>query len=759
MGLSTLIYAAVAVTLLVVSRFFLKQPNQNNPLADDDKPTTLSSRGAYINYVLGTRRIGCFFGWADDEGATSIEEPVGGSSGKKGGFFGGGGGGQTQTIWFMRGWHILALGPATALHAIYENNEKVWEGPITRAGTPSGTLVEAEGVGSFRIYWGEIDQPVDPVLADVMGIPSGNPGLCHVVWDSKRLGAGGKTWGQLEYLLSCEFECVPSLDAPYILDDGVSRGVNPAHAIAQIVSGPAPYGAGVPVDEIGLEALQKVSNIAITEHLPVNLWIQDGDSLEKVLQGLLSDFGIMCVQHNKRLLFNIIREEENPIPSFSDDVILAPDSEINITTQVADSSRVIYTFKDENFSFRDNDIKFDDDAEAVDSGHYRQTEVALFSPTHIEPATKIASRRISESFGDEANLKVSACRGASYLLPGFRFDMPSVGTLVVLSVQEDTFSAAVQLECNPDTYALPPAVVVNEDGIVDSFERPAPANDLAASFVELPLALSGGVSRVVVFRIRAGAHISGATVWGSPNGSTYQSLGNQSPAASGGPLLTSLGLSSTEIVEDGPIIEALNADIQQVSDLSSDSDSWMSGSQILLINDEVIFLRNVTALSETAWQAGHTYALGDSIRPSGASTGLRYVCVDPGVSGGSQPTWPLDRLSRVDDGGVTWEARGFRYQLKGLIRGRFGTAIASHPVGKIAFISTQARLSTFSATFMQPGGDLCIKTQPFTFNSTVALSSALEICGSISGVGLEETFLSDENSQLLVTHTGERLVL
>ncbi len=68
------------------------------------------------------------------------------------------------------------------------------------------------------------------------------------------------------------------------------------------------------------------------------------------------------------------------------------------------------------------------------------------------------------------------------------------------------------------------------------------------------------------------------------------------------------------------------------------------------------------AASQTAWQASHSYAVGQLVRPTVAN-GRTYRCTVAGTSSGSQPTWPTSDGGTVTDGGVTWKETSRTYAL------------------------------------------------------------------------------------------------
>ena len=63
-----------------------------------------------------------------------------------------------------------------------------------------------------------------------------------------------------------------------------------------------------------------------------------------------------------------------------------------------------------------------------------------------------------------------------------------------------------------------------------------------------------------------------------------------------------------------------------------------------------------TAIQPTGapvWQANATHALGDVVRPTTGGN-WAFRCINGGVSGSTEPTWPIVLGTRVTDGGVTW---------------------------------------------------------------------------------------------------------
>lgn len=180
----------IGVGLSVIAGLLLK-PKTKSPI-QDDKPTTLTTRGSYMSWFIGVRRIGPVFAWAGDR-----EKRKERASGGKGT------GTPKQDVWYESGWHQLAVGPCDALLAIVDQGKTIFTGPITRDSHPSGTTVQIDDAQAFTIYWGELDQPVNSFLADAgrVGVSSRWPFCCYVVWNKKRLGSS-PNWSVLDYVMA-----------------------------------------------------------------------------------------------------------------------------------------------------------------------------------------------------------------------------------------------------------------------------------------------------------------------------------------------------------------------------------------------------------------------------------------------------------------------------------------------------------------------------------------------------------------------------
>jgi len=200
----------------------------------DDRVTTIASRGAYVPRLIGRRKIGCIFAWAG--GRYTKKEKV---DGGKGSLFAG----PKATVYVEHGWHILCMGPASKLHKITQNGEDLFTGPITSDSHPSGSTIDLGPEGSFRIFWGEFDQPINTFLgdADRIGISSRWPGFCYVEWTNKRLGTSA-IWPTIEYELECAPQTTILTNTPAYMQPTRTLDGNITPAVFDVVPGAADVG-------------------------------------------------------------------------------------------------------------------------------------------------------------------------------------------------------------------------------------------------------------------------------------------------------------------------------------------------------------------------------------------------------------------------------------------------------------------------------------------------------------------------------------
>ncbi|MEK7425262.1 MAG: hypothetical protein AAB131_15635, partial [Actinomycetota bacterium] len=198
MGVDYLVFLVISIGLSILAGYLLAPKDKG--LARDDKPSTTATRGTYIPWVLGLRRVGAVVAWAGHRVIRSEDAPGG---------KGASGGSPESDVYYEDGVHdLVSDGPVYALRLIQQQGKTIFKGPITRDSHPSGSTVDLGRQGSFTVYWGEegTEQPVNTELGAQIGVTSRWSFFCRIHWKSKRLGPS-PNWPLLDYTIDvrCEF--------------------------------------------------------------------------------------------------------------------------------------------------------------------------------------------------------------------------------------------------------------------------------------------------------------------------------------------------------------------------------------------------------------------------------------------------------------------------------------------------------------------------------------------------------------------------
>lgn len=746
-GIEVLIIVAV---LALAAAYALAQAKPKGGFNKQDQPTTLATRGDRVPHIIGTDKNGYLAAWAGDRRS---EEHGGGGKG--------GGGGAETTTWFENGWHACCLGVADILEGIKDDGKFIWHGPITRQSTPSGTSINVPDHGTFTIYWGEPDQPINEFLADPnrVGIRSRWPYLCYVQWNDAALGPSPQ-WPQREYIIGCVCVGTTLQDSAMFLDNGSTNGVNAAHAIV-LFAGPYPHGCGLGQSAVDNDTLELLGVLMESEHLPVNMSFTDGDTFEKAFQNFMDDLGFFIPYAQGRLAFMPIRESLDPIPVLDDDVVMPPDFGRTIDRGYDPMIRTVFAYRSKfNFNFRERDMAWQDDGEAGTELTVTDDRVLIPTATHAADAAKIARRKIQMN-SIYGGFSVDALRGARKLIAGQQFARVGVGTLRVINRLPSDQSAKVVLECVLDSYGVPDIDDQPNEPTGGPGSTPLPvAADIAFTWFELGPEVLLDKPAIIVLRTRAHQQISGARIYVSGNDINFTFANNQNYPSAGGIIsnLQDLATSIEDVIIFGPIFEDENGDASTILDLSNDESSWKSGRQIATINREIGFLQSVSVVAETVWAPLTAYAVGNDRIPSGTPTGLRYRCTTAGNSGATAPPWPTITGQTVNDGTCVWTARRFRYQMNNWIRARAHSVPGVHAIGDRIFIADRTKLTIITNPIIEGrvGELLYVKSVPQANGAFADISSIASVSFTLTGLAIVTYPLRvTSDGKIRITSLGE----
>jgi hypothetical protein len=747
--------AAIAIGLLFLSRLLYKPPKGNTGGLGEDQPPSISTRGAWIGLHFGivkSERV--VIGWT---GAREVrKESVPGGGGGKGG----GGSAPKQDVYYEETVHWLGIGPARSLHEIRMNGKIIWQGPIFADDTPSGTEITIGTEGTFVIYWGEADQPVNTYLAttDKLGFASRHPRIAYIMWKPLRYGTS-PTQPQMEYVVGWSCAGSSLQESDYLLDDGTTSGVNPAHILHALANGGKFVGAGLALNEIDNDSLEALGALMQAEHLPANFSIEEGPEVARAFQQVLQDCGVMMPVSDGRLFFIPQRyDADADVPVLGDDVILPPDIEQENDHYPVGVTRPVFTFKDEQgFNYREQDISLNDSGQETDLGLSTSERVLLTTFTALSVASKAARRRWQET-SVIGEYKLNATRGARLLLPGQPFIREGLGQFRVIGIKSSDEGPETEIDCVLDVYALPDI----EDalsGVGGGGVVLAAAEDIAFDFFEIPPELQTGATvEVGVFRLRAHNQIFSASIYLSTNNTTYTQVADQTHSQ-GGLIEEDLTDLTEDVIVDGPRFEPENDDMEQALDLSSDTTAWQSGKQVAMLKNstgvkELFFVQRFTPIDEDDWLASTGYSDGDVVRPTGAS-GLRFIATTTGSSAGTEPDWPTEVGETVIDGGIIWEAHRFSYRPQNMIRARYNSEKTYFDEGDRLFIADADDISPLTIDGLGPGQTLYVKTAPRTSSSQIDVATVTPVSGMIFGDPLDtNVYRVTDDGNVRSTDTG-----
>lgn len=611
-----LLLASIALGLLLY--LFREEPKDD--LTIDKTPTTLTVRGTFANYVIGTRKVAPQFSWAGNRVIRQEKSPNGGGSGAGiSGALGSGGKSPKFNIYYEDGWHVLALGPGEALNWIREGGAEVWRGPITPQNTPSGTDVVTP-IGTFTIYWGEEDQPINTWLGDRIPshIYSQWPLLMYICWKNKRLGTSPR-WQQLEYEITVACK-QPALGFSAFLDvtdeSAQDDGMNAAAIVHQVCTGEWPHGAGLSRFDVDQDHLEALGLVVEDEHIPSNILSKDGETAASILTSLMDEIGFVLTERAGKLATIVVRPDLEA-PEFPVSALLSPKPESSILQGPSLLDKVVYSYDDRLKNYKPVPVRYSDDGESRMFNRRNINKRSLRGITDNVSAETVGLRKAPENLTNAVEFKVSMIWTARNLLPGQAFHLDTVGDLRVTSVSLDPKGSRTDLRVLKDIYGTTAGRRRGRQTTQPT--PPAPVGqDTRVLIYELPYSVTQLRVGLAVFRIRSSPRVGAASVFMSTDGSLYREVGRQDLFSRGGTLLEGISKSASTVLQQGPLIRTFNDDILGTSDLTGDDDSWQSGDQFCVIDDEVFYLRGVEPESGD-------YRLVDLIRQRAGSSKIEHL--------------------------------------------------------------------------------------------------------------------------------------
>ena len=389
-----------------------------------------------------------------------------------------------------------------------------------------------------------------------------------------------------------------------VVDSSSSDGVNPVHIVDQLLFAKFPFGAARDRSKFDSLSIDVAGEIIQSELIRGGVTIADGESLDGPLSSIMQDIGLMIPLDPETGLyvFRLLRYEEGG-PDLGPSILLEyPEIETVRGDRPIDT--VAFTYRDRARAYREVPIKVIDGGQLQDNEAQRAQKVPITVTCDRDSVSRIAPRRGQEALGNLSSLKFLANHQTFAAVPGSRFRCSLIdpGTLFILTdIKRSTESSKVELGALVDSYDPPPAVsgllaslsLDNPPPVLQSNRNPAEAlEDFYA--IELPRGLASSARRVSMFLCgsRRSSQTAAAGFWLSRDGLAFTWHGN-APIVVRGELVGALGASDPAVDESARAFTCLlQEDAATIEDLTLNESSWRAGRQIMLIGNEVIFLRN-----------------------------------------------------------------------------------------------------------------------------------------------------------------------
>ncbi len=247
----------------------------------------------------------------------------------------------------------ICAGPVDTLHAIYNGDTLIWDGPVHRASADAdGKTVLNTSLGAVRFYWGLDTQNIDPDLAGVQidygsgPIPVPVPpwrGVCYVV--SKRLEFGQQNSPPILHFDLTRRGSGLNLSAHEIGGDAVLPEV-----IFEYLTNTV-WGLGMSENDIDGQSFVTAAEIVIAEGLGVSPTCDSATTLREFVGQLLSYIDGVLVSRAGKLALKLIRKESTEgIPALNEgDFLDEPEPSNEGFGDTWNLTRVSFTDRDNKY--------------------------------------------------------------------------------------------------------------------------------------------------------------------------------------------------------------------------------------------------------------------------------------------------------------------------------------------------------------------------------------------------------------------------
>jgi hypothetical protein len=631
-----------------------------------DQPTNQTIRGGFVPVVMGRRRVGTVFLWTGDR--TEVEEVVGQSpSGGKGG--GGGGGDIKQLVYLERGWVGLCCQRCLIVNGIYKDGRLVDNSRFAKPFMPSGSRIDFGKDGSGFMFWGTdhpaLDNEAMVLLNDLTGIQSNWEGMAWIYWDRLRLGPVAR-WGNMEYdITTAPPSGLIGFTAASQIGTDPETGWNPALCILLLLMEEAPVGCAMPNCRVDFLSFNAVGAALVTEGLSANILIQDGQTADNVIGGILEDIGAMLYEVNGKIGIRLVRKVNSPI-DIDDSVMLPPYEEIDRFHRITQADQVVFTYSNLNRDFAGDIVNIEDDGASDNGTRRRQRRVALTIATNEEVAWKIANRRIQENFAPFAKYGIKFIRDFKAMLPGEVVRHPILGDLRLIETRFDATTPTTDALFVQDVYGQAANYTDPDDGSVGGGTTEPPLPDLLFRMFESPrLSLmrgnyTGTLSVYAMLRIRRRNSVSRSTLFRGQNSLELLQVTSTTKRQFGGFLAKAFS-DDSPYSGDGIVIDIFGSGFDDLTDADKRKHALDIAAWIPVTSPSAIY------------SGGITVVIGQN--------GSEEICYATIIQPEATATIDSKTLLVV------------KWRIKGLIRSRMTTKIRRHEAGVAVFVFQSSSLN------------------------------------------------------------------
>lgn len=555
--------------------------------------------------------------------------------------------GSTGTAYFVQ-----VNGVAASLSVVSGSNDGVWWGDVL---APGGNYIDGVTIGATGL---------SGVLADFLAETVGEV----LVYESSLSQVDADN--TLGYLAN-----------KWLVEDAFGFHAGWSQIVGSILFRPYPQGLGLDSTAFDLRSLNSVSAELEDESLEFSALARDGEEALAIVAGLMQDAGVMLYRHPATGLYTFATVRQATATAIPDGMVVDGAANAELVQQHGDpgASRLIFTFPDAARAYRETAIAIDADGLADRLSHHRARRVPLMSVTDEDVAKIVTERRSQEELGAAGMLTLRLNREArGALAPNSVIEVSTIDEVLrVVETRPEVDGNAVEVKAVPDAYGSEPSTFTTGSGGGSTSGGTAVAADEQATWLEIPEHVldPGDPITIAPLRVRAHDQIAYANVHLSLDGTTYQLVAQDFAIHAGGELDEAIEADDPFTIETGPEVTLAGVpDVDEISDFSADEPSWRMGRQLVVIDDEIFFLRELVAVS------------------------------------------------------------GNTYRLDGLIRARYDTSRAAHSIGAKVYIFPLDELSAVTDPMIFPGVDLYVKSQPVA-STELALGSVAAVDKTLYGKG------------------------